>query len=110
MSASNYFAKIIEGAGLLPPVQEYKFHPIRKWRFDLAWPDLMLALEIEGGIWQTTKTGRSRGHANPKQFIQDIHKYNEATLLGWRLLRVTPEMISGGYALELVERAIEGFK
>ncbi len=23
----------------------------RKWRLDFAWPDIKLAVEIEGGIW-----------------------------------------------------------
>lgn len=34
------------------PVAEYRFHETRKWRFDHAWPDRKLALEIDGGVWQ----------------------------------------------------------
>src|ERR1044072_3735597 len=33
------------------PLPEYRFHPTRKWRFDFAWPEHKLALEIQGGAW-----------------------------------------------------------
>ena len=29
---------------------EHVFSPPRRWRFDIAWPEHMLALEIEGGV------------------------------------------------------------
>ena len=63
------------------PEQEYKFHPTRKWRFDFAWPEKMIAVEIEGGIWV------GGGHNRPKAFLKDIEKYNNASLLGWRVFR-----------------------
>ena len=107
MSAPEYLAKIIEAEGLPSPEREYKFHPVRKWQLDLAWPEYMLAVEVQGGIWmQTTKTGRPKGHAHPKRFLEDIEKQNEAVLAGWRLLQVTPEMIDDAQALELVSRAL----
>jgi hypothetical protein len=62
-------------------VTEHKFHPSRKWRFDFAFPEVMIALEIEGGVW--TKGRHTRGTG----FINDIGKYNEATMMGWRVLR-----------------------
>ena len=39
--------KKIEGPEL---VEELKFHPDRKWRFDFAHPSTMVAIEVEGGI------------------------------------------------------------
>ena len=30
------------------PLREYKFHPRRDWRFDFAWPEKKLAVEIQG--------------------------------------------------------------
>ena len=80
--------------------REYKFHPVRKWRFDFCWPEHDLAVEIEGGIW--TK-GR---HNRPLGFKNDMEKYNEAMLNGWRLLRVTPKMLEDGTAMQLIERAM----
>ena len=38
--------------------------------------------------------------------MKDIEKYNEATLRGWRVLRVTGDMIRRGEALILIERAL----
>lgn len=90
--------------GTVLPVTELVFAAPRRWRFDLAWPDRMLAVEVEGGIWL-----RGGHHTSGKGFMSDLEKYNTATLLGWRLLRVTPAMIDDGSALTLIERALETF-
>lgn len=65
------------------PVREYRFDPNRRWRFDFAWPDARVGVEIEGGVW-------SRGrHTRGSGYQADCDKYNAATLLGWRVLRYT---------------------
>ena len=75
------FSELLSALGVSEWVTQHKFHPTRKWRFDFAWPDLKLACEIDGGIF-------SRGrHVNPRGFIADCEKSNEATRLGWRLFR-----------------------
>jgi len=66
---------------------EYRFHPTRRWRFDYAHPELMIAIEVEGGAF--TKGRHTRG----KGFIADMDKYNTATIMGWRLLRYTPQQM-----------------
>ena len=96
----------IADAGLPKPRTEYRFHAHRQWRFDLCWKERLVALEIEGGIWMQTETGRSKGHAHPKRFLQDLDKYNEAALYGWTVIRVTPAMIHDGRAIELLKRAL----
>lgn len=64
---------------------EYKFHPARKWRADYAIPSESLLIEIEGGVW-------TRGrHTRGKGYIKDLEKYNAAVLLGYLLLRYTPQ-------------------
>ena len=68
-------------------VKEYKFHPTRKWRFDYANLEKKIAIEVEGGIW--TKGRHTRG----KGYIGDMEKYNNAVLLGWKVLRFTPEQM-----------------
>lgn len=70
------------------PEREYKFHPVRKWRFDFAWPDEKVAIEAEGGIW--TNGAHTRG----KHFNSDSQKYNAAVILGWRVLRYTTNTIN----------------
>lgn len=88
-------------AGIRPvPVPEYKFHPTRKWRFDYAWPHLLLALEVEGGAFVAGRHTRGVG------FVKDLEKYSEAAILGWRIVRVTPKQVKNGEALTLVERAL----
>jgi very-short-patch-repair endonuclease len=71
--------------GLPVPKLEYRFHPDRKWRFDFAWPDEMVALEVEGGVWSHGRHGRGSG------IVKDIEKYNAAAQAGWMVLRVLPK-------------------
>ena len=85
-------------AGLPTPQLEYAFHPDRKWRFDFSWPAHMIAAEAEGGTWSQGRHVRGMGFAN------DCEKYNEAVIMGWRVLRFTSEMIEDGTAMEQLER------
>lgn len=77
------FELIVTYAGLPQPVAEHRYHPTRKWRFDFAWPDRLVAVEIEGGAWTGGRHTRGSG------FVKDCDKYNAAALLGWRVLRYT---------------------
>ena len=83
-------------------VKEYKFHPVRKWRFDYAIIEQKIALEVEGGVW----TGGR--HTSPQGFLGDIEKYNTATLMGWRVFRVTPDDLYKTATLNLIKTAISG--
>lgn len=80
---------------------EYQFHPTRKWRFDFAWPHMMLAIEVEGG------THSGGAHVRGKGYQEDCEKYNEATAMGWTLFRFTAEMIKSGKAILFVEDFIK---
>lgn len=84
------------------PVREYRFAPPRMWRFDFAWLDLALAVEVEGGIFMAGRHSRGVG------FREDAEKYNTATLLGWRVLKFTDREIKNGEAVSWIERAIAG--
>ena len=83
---------IWEVYGIPTPETEFKFHPTRKWRFDFAWADARIAVEIEGGIWTSGRHTRGRG------FMGDLEKYNEAQALGWRIFRFTPKQLRTGEA------------
>jgi very-short-patch-repair endonuclease len=82
------------------PVTEHRFHPVRKWRFDMAWIEDRVAVEVDGGAWVG---GR---HVSGQGFEDDCEKLSWAAALGWRVLRVTPRMITGGQALILIELAL----
>lgn len=73
-------------AGLPELLPGFIFHPVRQWRFDYADPAHFIAIEIEGGIWRQG----GGAHSHPTNIIRDMHKYNAATLLGWRILRYQP--------------------
>ncbi len=84
----------------LTPEREYVFAAPRLWRFDFAWPDKKIAVEIEGGVWSK---GR---HTRPKGFISDCSKYNMAAILGWRVFRFTTDMVVNGWAIDTVREAM----
>lgn len=80
--------------------KEFKFHPVRKWRFDYAFPEHKIALEVEGGVW----TGGR--HTSSVGFLNDMEKYNTATLMGWRVFRTTPDDLYRKKTLDLIKNAI----
>lgn len=90
----------IKALSLPEPVRELRFDPKRRWRFDFAWADRMVAIEVEGGSFAA---GR---HVRPTGFEDDCEKYNSASLLGWRVLRVTSKMVKDGRAARLLEQAL----
>jgi hypothetical protein len=87
------FLSQVARAGLPSPETEFEFDPDRRWRFDYCWPDLMLALEREGGGWVAGRHTRGKGFKN------DLQKYLAATVAGWTILRVDLEMIETGEAI-----------
>ena len=87
--------------GLPVPEAEYRFHPTRRWRFDYSFPANMLAIEIEGGAF-------SRGrHTRGSGFVADMEKYNEGAVMGWRILRFTPDQVKRGMAALVIKRFFE---
>lgn len=83
-------------------VREHRFHHVRKWRFDFAFPEHKLGIECEGGVFSNGRHVRGTG------YTADLEKYNEAVMLGWRVLRFTGSMIKSGMALNAVDALIGG--
>jgi hypothetical protein len=98
--------------GIPAPEMEYVFHPVRKWRFDFAWPTLAyptmvpseamdsLALEVQGGIW--TKGRHTQGAA----LLKEWEKLNEAAVLGWRILYCQPQDLISKDTVNSIRRAL----
>lgn len=80
--------------------REHLFHGVRKWRFDFAFPDRKLALEVDGGTWTGGRHTRGTGYE------EDCRKFAEAAILGWRVIRATGDHVRSGIALQWVERAL----
>lgn len=76
--------------------KEWRFHPVRKWRFDYAFPDFKVALEVEGGVFTGGRHTRSLG------FLKDIEKYNAAAVLGWTVVRTVPDELYTGKTLSML--------
>jgi very-short-patch-repair endonuclease len=77
---------VLEAEGLPLPETEYQFAaPHRKWKADFCWPDLKIIVEVEGGVWTGGRHTRGTG------YLGDILKYNVASILGYRVLRVIPK-------------------
>src|SRR5690349_6492713 len=83
----------IKAEKLPAPVLEHKFHSIRRWRLDLAWPDQMVALEIHGAVYANGRHTRGKG------FEGDREKMNEAQLMGWRVLEYSTGQVKKGIPL-----------
>jgi len=107
--------------------EEVLFAPPRKWRFDFAIEQgtfyavdgpvppgklipgivvpnmrviqnaVKIAIEIEGGIWSGGRHTRGKG------FESDVEKYNTATLLGWRVFRLTGSMLTERHLKPIID-------
>jgi very-short-patch-repair endonuclease len=67
---------------------EYRFHPVRRWRFDYAVPEIKLAVEYQGHAGFIGKGGAS-GHSSITGLTGDCEKMNSAQAHGWRVLSFT---------------------
>ena len=81
-------------------IREWQFTLNRRWRFDYCISDekAYAAVEIEGGVWVSGRHNRSMG------FIRDMEKYNEAALLGYSVLRFTPDQVKKGESKLILQR------
>ena len=77
------------------PAEEYRFDIKRRWRFDFAWPEQKVAVEIEGGLY---KVGR---HQSLTGFLADAEKYEAALRLGWTCVPRAWAVGDGGPPLHL---------
>ena len=110
---SDYVAKLafqIRAVGLPAPVREYRFYPKRMWRADFAWPNQMLLVEYEGGVFmQSQKNSKGFGwHQSKGHMLGDMSKYNTAAMLGFRVLRYTANHVKSGQAIKEIEQALKG--
>lgn len=92
-------------AGIESGVPEYSFapfvdgKPVRSWKFDMAWPERRVAVEIDGGTFAGGRHTRGQGHA------QDAHKRNVAQCMGWKVIVLTGRDKWRGRAARIVRCA-----
>lgn len=92
---------LIRAEDLPEPEREYRFHDVRRWRFDFAYPEHKIGIECEGGTWAKGRHSRGSG------FRKDCEKYNTASMMGWTVLRFTSGMISSGEAIDTIRKVLE---
>lgn len=90
----------LQAAQIPKPEREMRFHPERRWRWDMCWKPQMVALEIEGAIYVNGRHTRGAG------FEADLEKHNAAQLLGWTVIRVTERHINDGRMVDWVREAL----
>lgn len=130
-STTSAIEEQIQHAGLPEPDTEFQFALSlgRRWKFDLAWPELHIAFEQEGatfaGRMVVVQVGfeRRKGRQIPLKpgtvlrlggrhnqgagFDKDCEKYNHAAALGWRVIRASTRMIRDGEAIAQLRMAFE---
>lgn len=74
---------------------EFQPLPPRKWKLDFAWPDVKIAIEVQGSV-----------HRIKAKFKRDIEKRAELMLAGWEVLEVDGEAIQDGAALGWIKRLL----
>lgn len=95
------FLMTIKTRRLAQPIPEFLFYPDRKWRFDFAWPDLKVAVEVQGG----TRLAKG-GHNTHDGIRRSCEKLNAAARLGWRVFQFTNDMVNDHSAGEFMESII----
>ena len=115
MSKERYplFITVLKAMGLPPPQTEYiievpdylnefyfNYLPKKHWRIDYFWPNLKIAVEIDGGAFLAGGGGHNRGAG----FRRDIVRHNTFTSQGITLFRFMPEHLptKSTYAVSLL--------
>ena len=104
MSASQLEAELalqIRALDLPEPIREYPAIKGRKFRFDFAWVERKLLVEVNGGTY--TKGAHSTGRG----IARDYEKANLAVLQGWRVLTFDGKSVKSGEAVEVIRKALE---
>ena len=76
------FEMWLQSEGITGFEREFTFAPPRKWRFDFAWRQQQVAVEIDG----LRRSGGS--HQKIAGVLNDCEKYEAALAAGWIVYRV----------------------
>lgn len=83
-----FYWNILAPFTLPNPEPEYPFTQVvgRRHKFDFAFVDAKVAVEVEGNAYNVKGGGK---HMQDR----DLEKYNMAAEMGWLLFRFSPEML-----------------
>jgi hypothetical protein len=74
----------------------------RVWRFDYAFVEQQVIVEIDGGVWRPG----GGAHSHPVDITRNMTKRNDAALAGFVLLSFTPAEVFAGHAVEFTMRVL----
>mgnify|MGYP000920256544 CR=1 FL=1 len=90
----EYLWQVRQGPEL---VREYRFHHLRKWRFDYYHEPTKTGIELEGGLYSGGRHTRAAGYQG------DIEKYNDAAMRGITVLRLGTGQVDHQHVAEIIE-------
>lgn len=90
------FAQQIDLLQVPAPKRNYLFMPGRKLELDFAWPERMIAVEVQGMV-----------HRIKGRFNDDMEKRALALLAGWRILEIGGREIRSGKAATWIQQLMQ---
>ncbi len=117
LTGEEIFAGQCRAFGLPNTQSQYKFETelrsaksnrLRQWKFDFAWPQYWLAVEIDGIIMRQVRGEWIIGgrHATAQGMRDDNEKINRAIELGWSVLRYLEDEVKPGRAINQVMKIL----
>ena len=88
------------GEELPKPEIEYRFDIDRGWRFDFAWPNQKVALEVQGGLFV------NGAHVRGAAVVKEHEKLNWAAMHGWRVLYCQPSDVASVRVARMIHYAL----
>lgn len=89
----------LAAAGFNAFKRQFRAIPGRQFRWDFAWPDDKLLVEVHGGTF-----GRGRqAHSTGIGISRDLEKLNLATLAGYRVMAFDVKHVNDGRALAWIQ-------
>ncbi len=85
-------------------VREYIACPPRQFRWDYAFIEKKILIEINGGTWGRKRTGHTSGVG----VRRDYEKNNVAVSHGWTVYYFTSDWVYKGIAINILEQVICG--
>lgn len=105
----DVFLALLRSHGLPEPQTEFCFlKPARNFRADYCWPEAMLIVEKNGGIFRGGKGGgfARGGHSMGFGVLRDMEKANLAQLAGWLYLQYEPRQLLLPSTLETLKTVL----